>query len=127
MRLYVAHVSQVPESSVTPEPLPAGKRATVRWVIAEEHGAPNFEMRVFHLDEGLNSEWHRHPWEHEVYVLAGRGSLRSEAGETELEPGTVAFIAGGEMHQLRACRGEALEFICVVPRGTRGKPATPGR
>ncbi|MDI6894876.1 MAG: cupin domain-containing protein [Bacillota bacterium] len=117
--VYVTHVSQVPESSIAQGGTPGGKRATVRWVISEEQGAPNFEMRLFHLDEGMNTEWHQHPWEHEVFVVAGRGSARSDAGDTPLEPGSVAFVPPGEMHQFRAAPGHPIEFICVVPRGTR--------
>jgi len=117
--VYVTHVSRVPESSIVPGEVPGGRRATVRWVIGEEHGAPNFEMRLFHLDEGMSTEWHHHPWEHEVFVVAGRGFARSEAGDTPLEPGSVVFVAPGEMHQFRAAPDHAIEFICVVPRGTR--------
>jgi len=118
-RVYVTHVSQVPESSIVEGQVPGGKRATVRWVISQEQGAPNFEMRLFHLDEGMNTEWHQHPWEHEVFVVAGRGSVRSEAGNIPLEPGSVVFVPAGEMHQFRSAPDQAIEFICVVPRGTR--------
>lgn len=117
--MYVTHVSRVPESSIVQGETPGGRRATVRWVISEEQGAPNFEMRLFHLDEGMNTEWHQHPWEHEVFVVAGRGFVRSESGDMPLEPGSVVFVPQGEMHQFRAAPDHAIEFICVVPRGTR--------
>ena len=116
--MYVTHVSQVPETSIAA--LSSGdRRATVRWVIGEEQGAPNFEMRLFHLDDGMSTEWHSHPWEHEVFVVAGRGSVRGEGGDTPLQPGSVVFVPAGERHQFLSAPDHAMEFICVVPRGTR--------
>lgn len=116
--MYVTHVTQVEEESIGQGPGVPGKKATVRWLIGEAQGAPGFEMRLFHLDEGMSTEWHSHPWEHEVFVVAGKGFARGEQGETPLEPGSVVFVPGGEQHQFKAS-GSLFEFICVVPKGTR--------
>ncbi len=48
---------------------------TVRWVIRESDGAPHFAMRVFEVEPGKASPFHTHGWEHEVFVLSGRGHV----------------------------------------------------
>ncbi len=88
---------------------------SIRWVIAEKDGAPNFSMRVFEVAPGGYSPYHSHPWEHEVFVLEGGGVVVQETGEVPISCGDVLFIPGGEMHQLRNTSEGTLEFICLIP------------
>jgi len=94
---------------------------TVQWIIADKHGAPNFEMRYFHLPAKTATEWHEHPWEHEVFIVSGKGAVRrSDRGAeeyTDIEAGSAVFVTPGEKHQFRAADNQNLDFICVVPRG----------
>ena len=88
---------------------------TIRWVIGEQDGAPNFAMRVFEVEPGHASPYHQHEWEHEVFVLAGQGVVRRQDGESPISNGSVVFVPSMEMHQF-ANRGDSvLRFICVVP------------
>ncbi len=109
--MRVAHYTETP-AQVPPEDVVG---VTLRRVVAPEHGAPNFTMRVFEVEPGGHTPEHSHAWEHEVFVLGGTGKLRSEQGEVSLTTGTVAFIPGGEAHQFRNDGAETLSFICVVP------------
>ncbi len=88
---------------------------TIRWVIGEQDGAPYFAMRVFEIEPGHATPFHPHWNEHEVFVLAGQGALRTESGETPLLPGSVAFVPGNEMHQFINHGDDVFRFICVVP------------
>lgn len=92
---------------------------TVRWVINEEMGAPHFAMRVFDVEPGCTSAFHDHWWEHEVFVLAGAGSVTwVEDGRDRQEPlreGSVVFVPGGLKHQFINDGGDVLRFICCVP------------
>ena len=47
----------------------------VRWLIGEGDKAPNFAMREFEVAPGGHTPKHFHDYEHEVYVLAGRGTI----------------------------------------------------
>ena len=52
---------------------------TIRTVIGEPDGAPNFSMRVISFEKEGATPNHSHPWEHEVFILKGkrpRGSQR---------------------------------------------------
>ena len=100
---------------VTLEPAEEAPGVTVRWVISDKDGAPNFAMRVFEVEPGAASPFHTHPWEHEVFILAGRGHVRDEDAETLFQEGDTVFVAPDEKHQFVNDGDTILRFICVVP------------
>ena len=87
----------------------------VRWLITKEMGAPNFAMRLFEMEPGGHSPFHSHPWEHEVFVLEGEGSVVSDEGEKKFRAGDVVFILPDEKHQFKNNGGKTVRFICLVP------------
>ncbi len=89
---------------------------SIRWVISEDDGAENFYMRVFDIQPGGHSPYHKHPWEHEVFILDGRAQVVTEDGPEDAPAGTVVFIQPGEQHQFRNETEEILRFICLIPR-----------
>lgn len=86
--------------------------------IGTPDGVPNFSMRVFTVAPGGSSPHHKHPWEHEVYILAGKGTIIDDDGtEHPVSEGTFAYIPPEEMHQLRnASETENFQFMCIVPK-----------
>jgi quercetin dioxygenase-like cupin family protein len=86
-----------------------------REVITARDGAPNFCMRVFEVEPGSATPDHSHPWEHEVFVLAGAGVVRGKEGETAINQGSVVFIAPGEQHCFVNTGAQTLRFICLIP------------
>lgn len=91
------------------------ERTTIRGVISKEDGAKNFFMRVFEIASGGCTPKHRHPWEHEVFVLKGNGCVMRRGVEVPIAQGHVIFIPPDEEHQFKNTSGGTLEFICVVP------------
>ena len=89
-----------------------------REVINADDGAPNFCMRVFDVEPGSSTPSHSHAWEHEVYVLSGRGEAVSEQGETSISKDSVVFVPPNEHHCFVNNGKEVLRFICVIPTGT---------
>ena len=87
----------------------------VRWAITDEDGAPNFAMRIFDVQPGTSTPYHTHSWEHEVFVLAGSGVVRSADEEHPLGEGDVVFVAPEERHQFVNRGDDALRFICLIP------------
>ena len=87
----------------------------LRWVIGKQEGAPRFAMRVVEVQPGCATAHHQHWWEHEVYVLAGEGTVKGEKGEMPLRAGSVVYVPGDELHQFVNTGQETLQFICVVP------------
>ena len=115
--MYVTHAPTADTSAVYG---PGAEGVSIQWLIDESRGAPSFAMRRFVIEPGGHTPFHRHDWEHEVYVLGGCGSLVSAEGETALTPGSAVFVAPNEDHQFRAAAADSLELLCMVPNG----PAT---
>jgi quercetin dioxygenase-like cupin family protein len=114
-------VKKVYYRDVAPDPVgeEGASGLTVRWVITEDDGAPNFSMRVFEIEPGGYSPFHSHPWEHEVFVLKGNGALMHHGEAVPISEGDVMFIAADEEHQLRNTSEDAFEFICLIPNVDR--------
>ena len=87
----------------------------MREMITAKDGAPNFSLRVFDIQPGASTPFHSHEWEHEVFVLAGSGTVRTEGRELPFEQGDSVFLAPHEKHCFVADRGTSFRFVCVVP------------
>ncbi|KPL11964.1 hypothetical protein AMJ85_02435 [candidate division BRC1 bacterium SM23_51] len=88
---------------------------SMRVLIAPDDGAPNFVMRLFVIESGGRTPFHAHPWEHEVFVLEGKGVVVTEVGETPVGPEQAVFVAPGEKHCFRNTGEGDLCFLCLVP------------
>ena len=98
--------------------LPMGKDipgVTKQVLIGKDDGAANFAMRRFVIDPGAQTPYHKHDWEHEVFVVEGKGVLVCAEGEKRLERGNVVFVPGGEMHRFRNAGTEIFSMLCMVP------------
>ena len=89
---------------------------TMRILVGEKEGAPSFIMRYFKIMPGGHSPYHSHDWEHENFVLKGRGKVRIGEKEYELKPGSYAFVPPNVMHQYMCDGDEPFEFLCFVPK-----------
>ena len=89
--------------------------AIKREVITADDGAPNFCMRVFEVEPGISTPFHSHPWEHEVFILSGRGMVTTEQKEALIAGESVVFIPPDERHKFTNNGNEPLRFICLIP------------
>jgi len=107
----IHHYTDVPAQSAE-----EAEGVMVRWLLTKENGAPHFAMRVFDVASGHSTPYHSHWWEHEVFVLAGEGTVRDASGEeTPLQPGSVVLILGDEHHCFRNTGDSPFRFICLIP------------
>ncbi len=113
--MKITTLDQVPKTEMAGEGVTSTFKQTP---IGVADGAPNFSMRVFTVEPGGHTPYHSHPWEHENYVLAGEGVIRTESGEERpIRAGDFALILPDEKHQFRnPSTDEALQFICLVPK-----------
>ncbi|KPJ61333.1 MAG: hypothetical protein AMS15_06020 [Planctomycetes bacterium DG_23] len=98
------------------------KGVLIRWLIRDADGAENFFMRHFEIAPGGHTPRHSHPWEHEVFILEGKGIVLGAEGEKEFSPGDVIFVPAGEEHQFRnpslvagTAREKSVAFLCLIP------------
>ncbi|MBD3175186.1 MAG: cupin domain-containing protein [Armatimonadia bacterium] len=110
--MRVTHYTNVP-----PETVEQGAEGVlIREVITRADGAPSFSMRVFDLEPGGHTPQHDHPWEHQVFILEGRGTVWSESeGDIPLAPGDTVLVMPGERHQFRSAGEGVFRFICLIP------------
>ncbi len=106
------------QAAEVPEPANGVK---IRWLIDEKTGATNFAMRHFEIAPGGNTPLHSHRWEHEVFILSGRGVVTSNEGETEFGPGDAIWMPGGEEHNFRNTSPEPVTMLCLIPIDTTNK------
>jgi len=109
------HVSRWEEVEAKPVTDPGARGVSIRVLMGENVGAPTFTMRHFSLAPGGSTPYHSHPWEHEVYVLAGRGKAMRKSGETEVAKGSFVYVPPDEEHSFTNAGDGPFEFLCVIP------------
>ena len=98
-----------------PVDMPGAHGVEIRWLIDKESGAERFWMRHFEVAPGGCTPRHAHDFEHEVFVLTGRGLIYHGGRDHELGPGDVIFMPANEEHQFRCAGDDPLTFLCLVP------------
>jgi quercetin dioxygenase-like cupin family protein len=89
---------------------------SIRWLIGEDSDAPNFYLRLFEVEAGGHTPLHTHAWEHEVFVVEGKGKLNTGDQSLALEKGSFALVLPGEAHQFENSGHTAFKFLCVIPK-----------
>ncbi|HEC80800.1 MAG TPA: cupin domain-containing protein [Thermoplasmatales archaeon] len=118
--MKVKHMHYTDIKAETPKEEGA-ENVTIRWLITKNDGAENFAMRLFELKKGGCSPWHQHDWEHEVFILDGKGKLVTEKGDEELKPGDFVFLPPMEWHQFKQDGEGVLKFLCLIPYKKNGQ------
>ncbi len=91
------------------------KGVEIRVLISKDDGAPTFAMRMFEVQPGGHTPLHRHPHEHEVFVLEGTGTLVHEGKEHCFARENVIFVPGNDEHCFKNTGTSVLRFLCLVP------------
>jgi quercetin dioxygenase-like cupin family protein len=92
-----------------------GDGITIRWAIGRDEGAPNFALRVIEFAPGVVFPSHEHPYEHEIFVLEGKGVVEGPQTTVAMRPGVVIYVPPDEVHGYRNCGDSPLRFVCVIP------------
>ena len=87
----------------------------IRWLITKDDGAPHFALRYFEMSPGGHSPHHSHPWEHEVFILAGKCRVVCGDQTKSVDPGSAVFIPPHETHHFTNEGEDTLKFLCLVP------------
>jgi quercetin dioxygenase-like cupin family protein len=83
--------------------------------ISARDGAPSMAMRFFEVAPAGNTPLHHHPYEHEIYVLEGTGTVWRDGREVSLRPGDVLYIPADEKHQFKNAGSQPFKFMCLIP------------
>jgi len=93
------------------------KNVAGRVMIGKEDGAKNFCMRMFEMDKDGYTPRHTHDWEHEVFVLAGKGKVFIEDKWYQVSTGSAIFIPPNIEHQFKNTSDTRFDFLCLIPSG----------
>jgi len=96
-------------------------RVRVKWLIDEKVGAENFAMRLFEVEPGGYTPYHKHPWEHEVFVLEGDGVVVGVDGEKGSDSQTSS-LRGPAFYRLRVLRHFSARSIAISAISRYGRP-----
>ena len=92
------------------------KDTYIQWLISKENSdAKNFAMRLFTTKPGGEIGPHSHDWEHEIYILEGKGKIGCGEEKSEISPNTVIYVPPNIDHWYKNDGGDDLIFICVIP------------
>ena len=84
-------------------------------LLGPEDGAPTFSLRRFTVAPGGYTFYHTHDFEHEVYVLAGKGVARSEHNEISISEESVILVKPNDVHQFVNTGKDDFIFLCIIP------------
>jgi quercetin dioxygenase-like cupin family protein len=98
----------------------------MRIMVGRDDGAPNFAMRHFTVERGGHTPKHSHDYEHEVYVVEGKGRVEQDGEFHDLRPGDVAYVRPDTVHQFVNTGDGPFTFICLVPVSRDCGMPTPG-
>lgn len=113
MGCKVIHFTEVEDEEVK---MAGAKGVRVRWLITEEDGAENFAMRCFEVEPGGKTPDHIHEWEHEAFILEGKGLVKCGDKKVRVEEGYVIFIPENAPHCFENVGEGKLRFLCLVPK-----------
>lgn len=119
--MKVNHFEEVPQQAVE---MPGAEGCQVRWLVGKPDGADNFSMRQFEVGVGGFTPKHSHPYEHEVFVLSGEGTVLENETTHPIKSGDVLFVKPNEIHQFKNTGDSPLTFLCLIPNSALDQPVT---
>lgn len=110
--IYITNADSVPIEDM---PQKGAKNAKVRFLIDERQGSNRFALRLYTVEKGGHTPLDQHEYEHQVYVLNGRGLVRGagKGAHSELQEGDAIFVQSNAIHQFINENDEPFVFLCV--------------
>ena len=111
------HIISLDKVQSTIPSMEGAKGVTKQIPLSKADGVPAFSFRVFTIEPGGHTPFHRHPFEHMNYVIEGNGALVVEDREHELKERDFALVLPDEKHQFKnSSKNKNLRVICAVPK-----------
>lgn len=110
--MKVAHYKDIPGKELNNDMV---KLVTGRVLIGKGDGASNFCMRRFDVEPGGHAPRHTHDWDHEIYVVEGKGEVLIGDQWHGISQGTAIHIPPNVEHQIKNSSDGHLAFLCLVP------------
>lgn len=119
-------IRNINDTPMKPVQMDGVKGATMAIMVGREDGAPNFALRQFRVEPGGFTPFHKHDYEHEVFIVEGGGTIYLDGAEQRIRSGDVIYVPAEEQHQFKADPAAGLRFLCLVPATRNCGDPTPG-
>jgi len=121
-------IRNIDETEMTPVEMEGVKGASMAVMVGRKDNAPHFALRSFSVEPGGHTPKHQHDYEHEVFVVSGRGRVLLEGQDHDIRGGDTIYVPANELHQFTVPEdaGEPFRFLCVVPVEQNCGGAVPG-
>lgn len=111
-KVKITSVQSVPLERVE---MPGAVGCAYRVALSARDGMPMMAMRFFEIAPGGHTPLHEHPYEHEIYVTDGTGTVWRDGVEVALRTGDVVWIPAHEKHQFKNTGAVPFKFQCLIP------------
>ncbi len=89
---------------------------SIRWLIDDEHdGAPVYALRMIEIEPGEITPQHSHPYEHENFVVEGKGRLMIAGQWRRSESRRRGLCAIGTAPVCERRRCHLSDFCTLIP------------
>jgi quercetin dioxygenase-like cupin family protein len=111
----ITNLREIEKTRMTME---GAKNVQKQLPISCNDGSPSFSFRVFTVEAGGHTPFHKHPFEHLNYIIQGKGAVLTETGEERpVSEGDFVLVLPGEKHQyLNKSVSDPFVMICAVPK-----------
>ncbi len=118
-------IRNIDQANHEPVTMDGTDRVKMSVMVGQQDNAPNFAMRHILVEPGGHSPKHSHDYEHEVYIVKGKGTVLLEGNHQPIRTGDVVYVPADHEHQFRA-GDQGLSFLCLVPVTRNCGSCTPG-
>jgi quercetin dioxygenase-like cupin family protein len=108
-------ISNIDEVDQTEFHLKGASGVKIQYLIPESI-AKTFMMRRFTIKEGGYTPLHKHDFEHEVFVLGGKGVVCDGKKEYQLSENSFILVYPNDIHQFLNKGKEDLVLLCMIPK-----------
>lgn len=111
-------IGRLDTTELKPVNMEGAERVFKQVPISKADGSPTFSFRVFTIEPGGHTPYHKHESEHVNYVIEGNGAIVNKDGEeAEFNKGNFALVLPGEVHQYKnKSENQPFIMICAVPK-----------
>jgi quercetin dioxygenase-like cupin family protein len=96
-----------------------GKGPVLRKMLIDAKDTGGFGALLVTFKPGAKLNFHTHTYEQILYVTEGKGIVATKTEEKTVTPGTIVFIAPGEVHWHGATKDSSFSHICIQKPGIK--------
>ena len=97
------------------EPIEEVKGVSRRDILTADDGVTLTCMQVVEISPHTSTPSHYHPWEHEIFIVSGKGIAAGEQGSVTVGAGNIIFIPANEPHCFVNTESDTLRFVSIEP------------